>query len=820
MGSIASVLQWHCEECSLINPTERLNCVRCGFSRDGENTGWKHHHGVVKQNSCIRGAKNNSSHNVSPPSAVQKRPGAFLEEDATSTKGRCNDKKYFTWGPSSSPCRDPAPSLNRSASICTITRHWCCVRCKFSNGTVCSSCVGCGYILEKDYQKTTFKKENLSIVTMDSYSPNWFSDEASRSHSPVKNSDTMTPVETPINLNSVIDRNNSSSQTLNRSPKRQSPSMYERVKSKVSRSLSNGSVVQKLWLENSSKSVLFKRPTSLLVDTNSSPADVNKNTKEESDLTALYAVVNKNRKKPPVVIIETWTCPRCTLENSIHFDHCDVCETPRKASMSQNTLPRNGVVITVPEWDSTDVDSSKPTTIYKSIKIVGNNSKPSAQCRKSSKANSSVPVTQETSQTCYSKPVYRRCYSEVNTPNPESSSQNKILANRRSMIETDVQNNLLLKSPVSNLNAHKSVGLRYSYIGITEPASKSCETKELSFNEYRDNCSKTSSDLKQTGSLRKRTLPIPPMDLPVTSSRELPNIPSSTISYSVSSPYHQNSTSQKSSTQSSLNTTPDSIPEITVINSVTESNVKNSRVSPYDRMWQSTENGIEVINRSDARSSYDCMWQSTNEAAETNNSKNTSRMSPYDRLWSNSLEQNSDNQSSNKTSRVSHYDRMWQSNSSTPDSLPETSSALNSENSFKNPKLNQFDRMWTCIKCSYAYNPIWSDCCDICNSVRSPPSLTEPSLITVTKDSVRYTPPKDTSGYIKNVNQKNKIANDLNLNWSLALGPATLATLEQDLEEDFQFLPGADNVANDSEGVTEEWTCKKCTLVSVLVSSF
>lgn len=33
MGSIASVLQWHCNSCSLINPTERSSCIRCGSPR-------------------------------------------------------------------------------------------------------------------------------------------------------------------------------------------------------------------------------------------------------------------------------------------------------------------------------------------------------------------------------------------------------------------------------------------------------------------------------------------------------------------------------------------------------------------------------------------------------------------------------------------------------------------------------------------------------------------------------------------------------------------------------------------------------------------
>ncbi|XP_043680874.1 calpain-D-like isoform X2 [Vespula pensylvanica] len=100
-------------------------------------------------------------------------------------------------------------------------------------------------------------------------------------------------------------------------------------------------------------------------------------------------------------------------------------------------------------------------------------------------------------------------------------------------------------------------------------------------------------------------------------------------------------------------------------------------------------------------------------------------------------------------------------------------------------------RMWTCQKCSYAYNPLWSVACDICGSPRSPPSLTQPSLITVTKDgascpmrvqspiivsrdSVRYIPPKS----------------------------ATLATAESDLDDQLDPPP------------SPVWTCKKCTLLN------
>lgn len=33
MGTIASVLQWTCKNCNLINPTESIRCIRCGYVR-------------------------------------------------------------------------------------------------------------------------------------------------------------------------------------------------------------------------------------------------------------------------------------------------------------------------------------------------------------------------------------------------------------------------------------------------------------------------------------------------------------------------------------------------------------------------------------------------------------------------------------------------------------------------------------------------------------------------------------------------------------------------------------------------------------------
>lgn len=38
MGSNASVLQWHCKQCTTINPTERSTCLKCGARRRGYGT--------------------------------------------------------------------------------------------------------------------------------------------------------------------------------------------------------------------------------------------------------------------------------------------------------------------------------------------------------------------------------------------------------------------------------------------------------------------------------------------------------------------------------------------------------------------------------------------------------------------------------------------------------------------------------------------------------------------------------------------------------------------------------------------------------------
>ncbi|XP_043270299.1 calpain-D-like [Venturia canescens] len=100
-------------------------------------------------------------------------------------------------------------------------------------------------------------------------------------------------------------------------------------------------------------------------------------------------------------------------------------------------------------------------------------------------------------------------------------------------------------------------------------------------------------------------------------------------------------------------------------------------------------------------------------------------------------------------------------------------------------------RMWTCRQCSYAYNPLWSSACDICGSTRSPASLLQPSVITVTKDATNFRGPVESPIVVSRDSVR-----------YIPPKAATLATAESDLEDHIeQQLPPS-------------WTCKKCTLLN------
>ncbi|XP_075234504.1 calpain-D-like [Lycorma delicatula] len=622
MGSIASVLQWNCDNCTLINPTEHIKCIRCGKQREFKplrKSGFRGRSASYSGLPCsyseitVSPVKDSSGECSASFKAVETTrevdnkcsvigdnvelspdEGLLSPEIVNrSVRKKINELtyngKFATWAHSTENYlgenEDKRLQLVRSSSMPNLMAEWICVNCQLFNSSVTVHCAACG---------------ESSSKMADQQPSSWISSSAPKS--PENNSNNTGQL-----LDSTDCRNCDEAQSQqNRSPKRSSPSVYEKVKSKVSRSLSNGGVVHRRWYE------VKNRPNSLVIDTKSTDVNWNLNG------------------------LKSWTCQRCTLVNSSDVERCDVCEMPRKVNLPSScssTLPRSGVVITVPDWEKNQ------TLQYPSSRASSNVSSPNGIVITENRELETTPTSP------WLKPFCRRSYSEV-LPNDMMSKLDNKSNNRRSLVvETDAQNNLpslqqqTTQTPlpprlVNNLNLQLTTTpvnrqpstTKYSYIGISEPIVQHSRSPQ-------------------------------------------PLTPVKQISSSVST---------------------------------------------------STPPVIDI------------------------NDKKT---------------------------------------------------VINSNNDIKN---GSFERKWTCIKCSYAYNPLCSDICVICLSVRTPPSLTEPSLITVTKDSVRYIPPKspepnsgsNSSSSLEQVHQKD--SND---------------HLQQDLEDDFQFLPG--------EVQELDWTCKKCTLVNI-----
>ncbi|XP_020283731.1 calpain-D-like [Pseudomyrmex gracilis] len=405
MGSIASVLQWHCSECALINPTESARCARCGLTRfrsderaslgrldrtssvsfiaaecsaHQERSGKQVTGGGNERRStrrhededCPRGE---SSSGESTPPTPPPRTDKLLARNSTETSLSV-DRRVESRRPVASSCferyqlassnktshrgswsgdsSERGKPLKRFSSLPSLVTQWTCIRCLLDNNCsslICAACDASASIARIDgrqigarkSKKINLHKENRLKVTS-GFLANILDSGASSSNDDKSNSTGMAQL-TSISRNEGerVDRKDwilpslgmmesttlpftDNSDTTQRSPKRHSPSMYERVKSKVSRSLSNGSVVQKL------SEHVVQRPTSLMVP----------ETRQDDGL---------------------WSCDNCTLDNAPGLEQCEACDAPRSPA------PCSGVVISVPAWVPRALSSAGPLSYRRSF---------------------------------------------------------------------------------------------------------------------------------------------------------------------------------------------------------------------------------------------------------------------------------------------------------------------------------------------------------------------------------------------------------------------------------------------------------------------
>lgn len=428
MGSIASVLQWHCSECALINPTESTRCARCGITRlrsDEKanlrfNLSLEHKVPRQKEEGKQRNDEEGDSSSVSIlPTSLPKLHLKKLPVDDTCPTAyeyiktdliHCSEGNLILSNHTKKSHHDlwkrksyKKESVKRSFSLPSLVRQWTCVRCLLDNncssGIICIACDANFSIAETDKKqigarrskKLNLRKTNrLKVASellaniLDGFNTNSSTNDAkiinkdmaqltSISHSERRQDRedwTLPSIET---MESTTLSFTNTTDTSQRSPKRHSPSIYERVKSKVSRSLSNGSVVHKL------SEHAIQRPTSLVVS-------------ESQQDDAL------------------WSCDNCTLDNAPGLEQCEACEAPRSPA------PCSGVVISVPAWEPRTLSSAGSLS-------------------------------------------YRRSFSDVESVT--NVSQKKIV-NRRSLNEDE-------PPAVPPHSVGFSTKPKYSYIGITDP---------------------------------------------------------------------------------------------------------------------------------------------------------------------------------------------------------------------------------------------------------------------------------------------------------------------------------------------------------------
>ncbi|KAG6802067.1 calpain-D isoform X1 [Apis mellifera caucasica] len=428
MGSIASVLQWHCSECALINPTESTRCARCGITRlrsDEKanlrfNLSLEHKVPRQKEEGKQRNDEEGDSSSVSIlPTSLPKLHLKKLPVDDTCPTAyeyiktdliHCSEGNLILSNHTKKSHHDlwkrksyKKESVKRSFSLPSLVRQWTCVRCLLDNncssGIICIACDANFSIAETDKKqigarrskKLNLRKTNrLKVASellaniLDGFNTNSSTNDAkiinkdmaqltsiSRSERRQDREDwTLPSIET---MESTTLSFTNTTDTSQRSPKRHSPSIYERVKSKVSRSLSNGSVVHKL------SEHAIQRPTSLVVS-------------ESQQDDAL------------------WSCDNCTLDNAPGLEQCEACEAPRSPA------PCSGVVISVPAWEPRTLSSAGSLS-------------------------------------------YRRSFSDVESVT--NVSQKKIV-NRRSLNEDE-------PPAVPPHSVGFSTKPKYSYIGITDP---------------------------------------------------------------------------------------------------------------------------------------------------------------------------------------------------------------------------------------------------------------------------------------------------------------------------------------------------------------
>ncbi|PZC80743.1 hypothetical protein B5X24_HaOG213967 [Helicoverpa armigera] len=402
MGSIASVLQWHCQTCGQINPTESVKCLKCGTKRVSS-----HDSEVFKEN-CRDSSPEYTSRTGKSEGTTPGSEAIVIPTENSFNSG---------WS-----CVGSAPEASRA---------WRCA-CGLRNVSAAWRCAACDAIAPHAPVYRLSDDEDQASGMTDK-------EKSAKDNTMIRSNTLAVPSSyKPTTSYSDGRRLNLDLQSLRLSPTQLTDQAHG-----VTRSLSHGSVInsqQKWWKVDESGRGTINRPTSLMVSERYGQCNP-----RESFLRSLHTVTRRpkkcnesksnwelnyvkeyQREQSRGLHLKKWSCSKCTLENSGIRTHCEACLSPRVSplaripnarGLSVTTLGRHetaagkdgatslptsgGVMITVPDWPTGS------TTL-------------GASFRRSISAQNSPEI----------RPTYRRSFSEqTNAERPVG----KVISSRRSL---------------------------------------------------------------------------------------------------------------------------------------------------------------------------------------------------------------------------------------------------------------------------------------------------------------------------------------------------------------------------------------------------
>ncbi|KAF5287888.1 hypothetical protein FQR65_LT12162 [Abscondita terminalis] len=323
MGTIASVLQWHCKSCSLINPTEKIECIRCGYQRqnninkeDDITDSFSDRFGGSTNCTVIRRPKSIIAYQRNPvKSQTETRDCSALVKNTI-----YNSLLLLHRATSFKIPRRCSKPLRRYASIPLLIYTYTCKNCQLLVNSCTLVCVVCNS-----------EQDKMNVA-----------------HSPCKScltsKDFLTPIEHPQSFTNanIILRNSDRNipETVGSCSCQQSQNKTNFVSLSNIKSFSCATAQQLHYnarMDGNKTNNL--RTTSSGISYNGDLQD-----------TILVPFKSKNyswnRKNVPPGL--TWTCKRCTLLNSVSSVFCEACESPFQQDLNSNISP--SVLIKVDNW--------------------------------------------------------------------------------------------------------------------------------------------------------------------------------------------------------------------------------------------------------------------------------------------------------------------------------------------------------------------------------------------------------------------------------------------------------------------------------------